>query len=151
MSNVCFPLNLQSYDIQAQRAAFDAFAKGTSQGSGFNNSLLIFEGYSAQGMQSVPSESTAFPHREDTLLVSPLIVYSDPALDDKARELGEGFRDILFRASGQKELHAYVNYASGHETPGDWYGHESWRLERLRALKAKYDPKRKFRFYGPIA
>ncbi|KAH8429542.1 FAD-binding oxidoreductase [Aspergillus melleus] len=151
ISSVCFPLNLRSYDTQAQRAAFDAFAAGTSDGSEFNNSVLLFEGYSAQGVQSVPSESTAYPHREHPLLVSPLIVYSDPALDDKAREFGESLREIFFRATGQKELHAYINYASGHENPGDWYGHESWRLERLRVLKAKYDPQGKFRFYGPIA
>lgn len=103
-----------------------------------------------QGVQAIPSESTAFPHREDPLLVSPLIVYADPALDDKAREFGESLREILLRASGQKELHAYVNYASGHEKPGDWYGHEAWRLERLGALKEKYDPKGRFGFYGPV-
>ncbi|PLB51157.1 FAD binding domain-containing protein [Aspergillus steynii IBT 23096] len=151
MSNVCFPLSLQSYDIQAQRAAFDAFAKGTSETPGLNQSVIIFEGYPVQGVQAVPSESTAFPFREDSLLVAPLVVYSDPALNDKAREFGEGLREILFQASGQQRLHAYVNYASGLEEPEDWYGDEAWRLKKLSFLKDKYDPEGKFKFYGPVA
>ncbi|KAK3175416.1 hypothetical protein Dsin_032971 [Dipteronia sinensis] len=45
---------------------------------------------------------------------------------------------------------AYVNYASGFEPASDWYGHEPWRLERLRKLKATYDPDNRFGYYCPI-
>lgn len=46
----------------------------------------------------------------------------------------------------------YVNYASGqpYETVESIYGYEPWRLDRLRKLKAKYDPHNSFRFYSPI-
>ena len=46
----------------------------------------------------------------------------------------------------------YVNYAIGHpyETLESIYGYEAWRLDRLRGLKAKYDPNNSFRFYVPI-
>lgn len=33
----------------------------------------------------------------------------------------------------------------------DWYGHEEWRIDRLRALKSQYDPGSRFSFYAPIA
>lgn len=44
----------------------------------------------------------------------------------------------------------YVNYAAGHESLESMYGYESWRLERLRALKAQYDPLNGFAYYNPI-
>lgn len=46
----------------------------------------------------------------------------------------------------------YVNYAQGHdyETLESIYGYESWRLDRLRSLKATYDPENRFRFFVPI-
>lgn len=46
----------------------------------------------------------------------------------------------------------YVNYAQGYqyETLESVYGYESWRLERLRSLKATYDPENRFRFFVPI-
>ena len=54
--------------------------------------------------------------------------------------------------SGQpgRQLNAYVNYAFGDETQEEVYGYEPWRLERLRALKKKYDPLGGFNFYEPI-
>lgn len=45
---------------------------------------------------------------------------------------------------------AYPNYANGDEPTEALYGYESWRLEKLRGLKAKYDPQNRFRFYNPI-
>ncbi len=38
---------------------------------------------------------------------------------------------------GNKELHAYVNYAHGDENLQEVYGHQSWRLQRLRAMKRR--------------
>jgi hypothetical protein len=45
---------------------------------------------------------------------------------------------------------SYVNYGSGRESVEATYGYEPWRLERLRGLKAKYDPENKFAYFGPI-
>lgn len=46
----------------------------------------------------------------------------------------------------------YVNYVFGHpwETTESVYGYEPWRLNRLRKLKAKYDPQNSFRFFVPV-
>lgn len=118
-----------------------------------NGSLYLFEGYSLQGVQAVPTESSAYPFREDKLLQAPLIIYKQdgPALQKKAEKLGEDLRQIVYRGTGRNELHAYVNYAFGNEEKKQMYGYEQWRQDKLKALKNKYDPDRKFSFYAPIA
>ena len=113
----------------------------------------MFEGYSTQGVKAVEAKSTAFAFREDNLLNAPLISYSpisDKTLVKKAADLGNQLRQILLDGSGRKELHAYINYAYGNESPAQWYGSEAWRQEKLRKLKSQYDPDGRFNFYGPI-
>ncbi|KAJ5713440.1 uncharacterized protein N7483_010621 [Penicillium malachiteum] len=150
--NARFPVDLQSYNPTTQRLAFDTFSNFTQKFPAFNNSLFLFEGYSLQGVQSIEDESTAFPHREGNLLVAPLIIYqpTDKERDAQGVTFGENLRQIVFRGSGQDEMFSYVNYAFGNEAPEAWYGYESWRLERLRSLKAKYDPNGRFNFYAPF-
>ncbi|KEZ42841.1 FAD-dependent oxygenase [Scedosporium apiospermum] len=154
-ANPRFPLYLKSYNVSAQRQAYDLFASsiGGFGSTPFSNSLFMFEGYSMQGVQAIDSQSSAFAFRQDNLLTAPLITY-EPAgsqLDAQAAALGSQLRQILFEASGQDVMHTYVNYAFGNENPSQWYGSEAWRQNRLKQLKNKYDPKRKFSFYGPIA
>lgn len=57
---------------------------------------------------------------------------------------------MLLDASGEK-LRAYVNYARGDESMENMYGHEPWRLEKLRRLKKEFDPHGRFNFYAPIS
>jgi hypothetical protein len=147
-------VNLQTYNIPAQRAVFDLFAKTTKETPQFNGSLFLFEGYSLEGVQAIPADSTAFSQRAAHLLVAPLIIYQDdptnPSLDTEAKAFGEELRQTLFKASGQSQMQSYVNYAFGDEGLEAWYGSESWRISKLRSLKAKYDPHGKFSFYAPI-
>lgn len=149
-----FPVNVQNYNIQAQREVYDLFAKGTSETPEFSNSYIMFEGYPVHGVKSIPSESSAFPHRDDNILIAPVVTYdnktNDPELDAKANAFGEKLRQTLFAASGQKELHAYANYASGSETRENLYGFEPWRLQKLESLKKKYDPEGKFNYYASV-
>lgn len=66
--NMMFPISIKSYNIEAQRAAFDAFNTFTADAT-FINSAVLFEGYSTQAVKSVPERNTAFPHREDNFLM----------------------------------------------------------------------------------
>lgn len=61
-------------------------------------------------------------------------------------------RDIWNNGQPGRPPKTYVNYAAGHdyETLESIYGYEPWRLDRLRSLKAVYDPENRFRFYSPI-
>jgi hypothetical protein len=152
-TNIRFPIDLQTYDVSAQRKVYDNFAAALKETPALNNSLFLFEGYSLQGVKAISDQSTAIPFRQNNLLVAPLIIYTPAGkdLDKKAERLGESLRQTLHKASGKKELHTYVNYAFGNEEVENWYGFERWRQDRLLALKNKYDPHRKFSFYAPIA
>ncbi|KAH8700706.1 putative FAD-dependent oxygenase, partial [Talaromyces proteolyticus] len=147
-----FLINIQNYNPQAQREVYELFAKETSETPEFRNSFFMFEGYPPSGVKAIPSESTAFPHRDDNILIAPVIVYDNkaknPELDAKAIAFREKLRQILFAASDQTELHAYTNYAAGGDKKENWYGFEPWRLQKLEALKKKYDPEGKFNYYA---
>ncbi|KAJ5175929.1 uncharacterized protein N7482_001806 [Penicillium canariense] len=150
--NIRFPLNIQEYNPVAQRTAFDYFTKTTQEIPALNNTMFLFEGYSTQGVKAVPSDSTAVPDRYADQLLCPVVMYETeaPQREGEAYEFGETLRQIIFQASGQEDLYCYVNYAIGDEDPRSWYGYEPWRLEKLRKLKAKYDPKHRFSFYAPV-
>ena len=66
--NMMFPISIKSYNIKAQRAAFDAYNNLTAD-STFLNSAVLFEGYSTQAVKAVASNSTAFPNRADNFLM----------------------------------------------------------------------------------
>ena len=117
----------------------------------FNNSLYVLESYSMPAVRTVSHDSTAYAHRDYQILASPLLNYEpDPALDAEAAEFGEKVRQMVLEGTDSPELHAYINYAHGSESLEAIYGHEPWRLEKLRALKAEYDPEGKFGYYAPI-
>lgn len=148
-----FPVDLLAYNVTALQNAYDLFATATKETPALNGSVFLFEGFSIQGVQSVPHESTAVSYRGDRLLVAPVMVYEPDggALDAKAISVGQEIRDAIREGTGQDEFHAYVNYAFGTESNKEMYGYEQWRQDRLLALKDKYDPKRRFSFYAPIA
>lgn len=78
------------------------------------------------------------------------MIFFDEREEENARIAGEAMRKALLEGSGSSRLDAYVNYVSEGESVEEIYGHESWRIEKLRRLKKKYDPKNRFRFYAPI-
>ncbi|KAJ9610002.1 hypothetical protein H2200_006332 [Cladophialophora chaetospira] len=146
-----FPIYLESVNVTALQQVYDAFDQMMVQQPAFNNSFFLVEGYSVQGVQKVPADSTAFPHRGVHMLLTPVMVYlPDAKLDVAAVKHGQHLRELLLQGSGSTELKAYVNYAHGDESLGSMYGFEPWRLDRLRKLKKLYDPEEKFSFYAPI-
>ncbi|KAB8220157.1 FAD-binding domain-containing protein [Aspergillus novoparasiticus] len=151
--NPRFPVYLETYNVTAQKEAYEVFAEGVRGSSVFNNSLVTFDGYSTEGVKSIDAGSTAFAFRDANVLVGPLIEYMPDGtdLDEKAAKLGKQIRQILHEGSGREHVRAYVNYAYGDEGPEGWYGSDSWRQSRLLSLKKKYDPNGMFSYYAPIA
>lgn len=152
-ANPRFPVYLESYNITAQRQAYDVFAWTIHENANFSNSLFMFEGFSKQGVRTVHDRLSSFAYRGDNLLAAPLITYkpADVELDRSAKVLGERLRSILQEGTGRKEMHVYVNYAYGDETKQQWYGGDKCRQGKLSALKQKFDPDNRFGFYAPLA
>ena len=144
-----FPTGFETYNLTTNRNLFNKFADITSQQPGFSDSFFLFEDYSTEGVWAVDAASTAFPDRFNHHLISPVIIYFDASLDDQAVLAGQELRELALDGKSGA-LNAYVNYAHGDETEEDWYGHESWRIQRLKSLKKKYDPNNQLVYYAPI-
>ncbi|KAJ8115368.1 hypothetical protein OPT61_g2962 [Boeremia exigua] len=142
------PVSLQSYDVPSTRKAFDIFA---SVPSSFRNSVILFENYATNGVESIDANSTAVSARHMKLVITPLLTYpANASLDAIAEDFNYRIREALVEGSGS-ELVAYVNYARGDESLEAVYGYEPWRLEKLRRLKKEYDPFDRFNYYVPIS
>lgn len=171
LNNPRFPIYTKSYNTTAQKKAYEVYASAVGGANNpYTNSIFMFEDYASEGIRSRPADASAFAFRDAHILAAPLIIYapSDKTEDAFVKKLGDNLREIIREGTGSKELHAYVNYcklstrvflvslltmftAYGDEGTKSWFGYESWRQDRLKALKKKYDPKSKFSFYAPIA
>ncbi|KAF2275331.1 FAD-binding domain-containing protein [Westerdykella ornata] len=146
-SRVIYAISQQSWSLENMRETLNIFGKLPEE---FRNSVVLLEGYALNGVLAKPEESTAYPDRQGRILIGPLLTYANNAsLDATAFDFGSRMRSALVDGTGQP-LSAYVNYAHGDESVEEIYGHETWRLERLRSLKQEYDPDNKFGFFAPI-
>lgn len=107
------------------------------------------------GVRAVHAESTAFPDRQNNLVMAAFVAYEPRAgeeteADPEAVRLGKEIEKLLGSIEKRGKLDAYVNYGFGDEGCEAWYGREVWRLEKLRRLKGEWDPRRRFDWYCPI-
>lgn len=147
-----FPANLEVYNITTQKELLVKFGGLVAANAFLSNSFYIFENYGYIAVKDVPDESTAYPDRSNGYLVAPCLIYtnSTPENDEIARQGGEELRSIAVGGREDGKLYAYVNYANGFETLEELYGHDAWRLEKLRNTKKVYDPDSRLNFYAPI-
>ena len=147
-----YPIVFNRYNIPALRKMYNHLDHTTQRYPEFNGSFFLLEGYATQGVKAVPEESTSFPHRNQDLLLTSVIIYKpDPKIDPIAKSLGSTLRSILLQGTEEPDkLNAYVNYAHGDESLQSMYGWEEWRLEKLRRLKGEWDPLNRMRYYNPI-
>lgn len=47
-------------------------------------------------------------------------------------------------------MSVYIGYATGTETVEQIYGRDKCKLNKLKAIKNKYDPHGRFGFYAPV-
>lgn len=153
MTSLRYPIGLKSYNVTAVRQVYNEIDETFRKVPEIAGSFFLLEGYSSQAVKAVDPKTTAFPHRDDNILVTSYVMYApNSAIDSIAQEFGEKLRKYLLDGSEDPaHLHAYVNYADGDETLQAVYGWDGWRLEKLRNLKAQWDPKSKMRYYVPIA
>ncbi|KAK5658979.1 hypothetical protein OQA88_1799 [Cercophora sp. LCS_1] len=144
------PNYLARHNVTALRSVHTLFNNITAQypSVGFT-SVYVVESYSQQAVTAVRARDTATPYREYPLLASPVWGYSNSSYSADIIATSKAMRKAMAEGSGQP-LRAYLNYGFGDETLAELYGDEPWRVPRLRALKTRYDPKNRFRFYAPI-
>ncbi|PYH87796.1 FAD-binding domain-containing protein [Aspergillus ellipticus CBS 707.79] len=150
-THVTSTAGLQLYNATAQRQIYELFNEKVQQYPELNRARVVLEGYSTAGVSKIDPASSAFPHRSDHHLT-----YFDAQLDTGsnlthvAAQWAKEVVDLWNAGQPTRQPSTYVNYANGFESLESTYGYEPWRLERLRGLKAKYDPQNRFRFYEPI-
>lgn len=151
-----FPVDFHTpYNIKTMRKTYDLMTATLQATPEFAGTWIAIEQYSCHAVEAVPASESAFGFRKDNILIAPFVYYMpNSTLDAKATEFGEGLRSILQEGTGKAhaDLHAYVNYANGLEPKGmaNWYSSDERTLKKLRSLKQKYDPERRFSFYAPI-
>ncbi|OLN87860.1 6-hydroxy-D-nicotine oxidase 1 [Colletotrichum chlorophyti] len=147
-----FPIGLKTHNLAAIRQVFNDIAEVSNRIPELSGSFFLLEGYSTQGVKAADDRASAFPHRQDEILVTSYIMYKPNAsLDAVAQDHGERLRGHLLKGSEDPDrLRAYVNYAHGKESLEAVYGWDEWRLEKLKRLKEKWDPENRMRFYNPI-
>jgi hypothetical protein len=143
-----FPVNLNSWDITNLRTVMNLFSTFPAS---LRNSVMFLEGYATNRVLEIPASSSAYAFRSDQLIATPLFTYlaNDTTAKKAALRVGRHIRTVMLNGTGLR-LRAYVNYARGDESQEAVYGYEPWRLERLRDLKRRYDPLRRFNFFEPI-
>ena len=92
-------------------------------------------------MATVPDDATAFAHRRRPIMAAVGVVYDDASEDDIQREWTEGLAASLLRGTPG----VYVGFLGeeGESRVREAYAGTTW--DRLRAVKAKYDPTNLFR------
>lgn len=64
-----FAAGLKRYNVTANRMVYEVFSEMVTHDPALNGSFVQFETYSVEGMNAVDEASSAYPHREDNLLV----------------------------------------------------------------------------------
>ena len=144
---------LQVYNLTAERIIYEGFKSRVA-----NNTVLVsgagilHEGYSTEAVDNKDPADSAYPFRSDhhLMLVQIVVPPNNPSVEKAAWAWAKEVRAEWNAGQPGRPIDAYVNYANGFEPLEQMYGHEAWRLERLRGLKAKYDPSNRFRYYNPI-
>ncbi|RBQ83364.1 hypothetical protein VDGD_05837 [Verticillium dahliae] len=144
---------LQVYNLTAERLIYEGFRKRAIEDPDLAAVTgIMHEGYATAGVEAIDSASSAYPFRADRHLMffNAAVTDRDSALEERARVWAAEVSDQWNAGQPGRTGNVYLNYATSFETLEERYGHESWRIERLRGLKAQYDPNNRFRFYNPI-
>jgi len=98
-------------------------------------------------MARVPADATAYAHRKSKIMVNLAVLYQD--LSEKPKH--EQWVDEIQNAITQSDKGAYVNFINTVGEKELKAAYPASTLERLRQVKAKYDPENVFRANQNIA
>ncbi|PSN62050.1 FAD-binding domain-containing protein [Corynespora cassiicola Philippines] len=158
MSDIRMPVDIPTYNVEVLAQAMERFVQIATEYPELGQSFVMTEQYPTQGVKKVDERDTAVPGRRHDLLIAPDFVFEsldregnvNEGMEEFALKMGLEVRQML--VDGAKDMGgamSYVNYAYGGEDVEEMYG-EDWRVEKLRALKKKFDPKGRFGWYNPF-
>jgi FAD/FMN-containing dehydrogenase len=100
----------------------------------------------------VPSDATAYAHRDKGVLVAALTIYPDPAEREGVERWTAGYIESIQAAGeGASTYDNYVNFVGDEGDDGIRASYPSATYERLREIKRRYDPANVFRLNQNIA
>ncbi|UQC74785.1 FAD binding domain-containing protein [Colletotrichum lupini] len=146
---------VEKFDLKTTRAFFESVRSMNEEWAGKGFFGAMFECLPHQKVRELPSEATAFPWRGGSnhflmLMATPLKLEFKPKFEEHL----DRWKKEFIATSGYGRLQQYVNYGNTTTTmkdpPEALYGYEPWRLEKLRALKQRYDPDNVFCWYQPL-
>ena len=121
----------------------DAFEHFLQENPLANGSAVMLETFPVQGVEALPDDYSAFPHRKNFHnQIETIAAYTDDSVADAVDDFFREWRDTFAKpaVSGYSELHVYQNYAHDDEPLSALYGYQEWRHKRLTSLKNAYDP-----------
>ncbi|EHK47045.1 hypothetical protein TRIATDRAFT_217465 [Trichoderma atroviride IMI 206040] len=140
---------LQTYNVTSQRQIYNSSNEKIAQNPGLAAGARVFlEGYSTEATQAIDPGTSAYPHRDEYLLVF-ILVATPPSLVSFSQAWADETLALWRESEPGRRPTTYINYAVGNEPLESIYGYAG-QLPKLRALKAKYDPQNKFRWYNPV-
>ncbi|GKZ23563.1 hypothetical protein AbraIFM66951_007557 [Aspergillus brasiliensis] len=132
---------------------FDSYGSFIAAHPALVNSTVLLEIFGQQGIDALPQNYSAFPHRGRlNTLIAIEMAYIDNSVASIADEWARGWRGTLSspEVAGYDRMVQYQNYAHGDEPLSALYGYEQWRHERLTRLKRTYDPMGQFSGYHAV-
>ncbi|KAK3356007.1 hypothetical protein B0H65DRAFT_65379 [Neurospora tetraspora] len=151
LNHVHYPAGLKVWNVTTQRQIYDLYNEKIRQYPEFQRTTVSMEDYSHEGVNAIDPDTSAYPWRDRGLLSFIAVTYDpNPSLDEAAIAWAKETRDLWNAGAPDLLPSTYVNYAHGDESTESMYGYEPWRLEKLRGLKAQYDPDNLFSYYNPI-
>ncbi|KAK9424066.1 putative FAD-binding PCMH-type domain-containing protein [Seiridium unicorne] len=110
--------------------------------------VLVAQRYSNVEVLKTPESETAHPWRDTKTYMLLDNIYTDPSIDEDVYSMSDSLRSKFEATSGFSSAHIYLNYDFGDEGPDAKYGPSN--LPKLRALKALWDPQRRFGTPNPL-
>lgn len=68
-SHVQYALGLLTYNVTTQRQVYDYFKQKTLASPEYQAASVVLENYALGGVKAIDPASSAYPHREDNILV----------------------------------------------------------------------------------
>lgn len=140
--------HIKYFDVATFEWYFSELAKLWEEYPATRGTMILIEDWPTKKMEEIPDDETAFPHRDVLCQMVLLCASEDPALGEMVDNWGKKTRDKFQSTNGFGQTKVYVSYGQGDETQEALYGER--KLERLRALKRKYDPQQMFSWNNPI-